>query len=327
MTPVAFKILLGLVSLAISAVSGLAETSFLSLSRLQLARLEKARPGRLSFWAEDPDRTLAVILLINNLVNVGIGFLAAALALGGSPWATVVFPVVAAVVVIIFGEIVPKVIARLAPEKIALFLAPALQVAVRLLGPVVGGFVNGTSALLERISDRVKAEGSWDPHVMRGLLETTPLSRAARTVVTGLLDFGRRPVEEVMVPAEEIFAVGAFLPRSEIMRLVAASGYSRVPVHAGSLDKIQGVLYAKDLLAASRESDLIVLQDLIRPVARVPAATPMADILRLFREGHLHMALVTDRGGRVRGLVTLQDLLEAIVGPVAEEPAAPGAAA
>jgi CBS domain containing-hemolysin-like protein len=324
----AFKGLLFAACLLISALSSLAETSFMSLSRLQLSRLEKVRPGRLSFWALDPDLALAVILLVNNLVNVGSGFLAAAIALDAwdawripSHWGSVLFPMAAAVTVIVFGEIVPKVAARLASERIALFLAPGLRFLIRFLGPTVNGLVEATGALLERMSERVKTEGRWDPHAIRGLLETTSLSWTARSVVTGLLDFGKRPVSSIMAPLEEVFSVYAGLPRKELLRRVAASGYSRVPVHTGTLDRALGVLYAKDLLAASRESDLIVVADLIRPIHRVSGDAPLSEILRLFREGHLHMALVTDRAGRVRGLVTLQDLLEAIVGPVAEEPA------
>ena len=326
MTPLLFKGLLVLACLAVSALSSLAETSFLSLSRLQLGRLEKVFPGRLSFWIEDPDRALAVIVLINNLVNVGIGFLAVSAALDaeiawGIPfrWGDILFPTAAAAAVVLFSEILPKVTARLASERIALFLAPLLRSVTRVLSPLVQGLVDGTGALLEKISDRVKAEGPWDPHVIREMLETTPLSRTARSVVKGLLEFDRRPLEAVMVQRQEIFAVDISFPRKEVVRRVAASGYSRVPVHRGSLDRVLGVLYTKDLLTAARESGLIVLEDLIRPVLRVSGETPLPVILRRFREGKLHMALVVDRSDRVRGLVTLQDLLEAIVGPVAEE--------
>lgn len=327
MSPLLFKLLLVGLGLVVSALFSLAETSFLSLSRVQLSRLEKVRPGRLAFWIDDPDRALAVILLGNNLVNVGIGFLATALALDarawGLPfrWGNLLFPAAAAALVVVFGEIIPKVAARLASEAIALSLAPLFHVIAGVLGPLVQGLVDGTGHLLEKISARVKAEGPWDPHVIRGMLETTSLSRAARSVVTGLLDFGRRPLGSVMVPRAEVFSVDLSLPREEAVRRILASGYSRVPVHRGSLDWSGGVLYAKDLLAAARESELIVLDDLVRPLPRVPGDTPLPDILRRFREGRLHMVLVTDRSGRVQGLVTLQDLLEAIVGPVAEEPA------
>jgi CBS domain containing-hemolysin-like protein len=326
MTAFSFIIGLGAFGLVVSALSSLAETSFMSLSRLQLARLEKVRPGRLAFWIKDPDRSLAVILLVNNMVNVGIGFLATAAALEAEvrwglpfPWGDLLFPAAAAAAVIVLAEIIPKVAARLASERIALALAPVLSGATRFFGPLVRGLVDGTGKFVERLSSRVKAEGSWDPHVIRQMLETTSLSRATRSVVTGLLDFDRRLLVGVMVPREEIFSVDLSLPRAEVMRRTAASGYSRVPVHRGSLDGAMGVLYAKDLLAAARESELIVLEDLIRPVPRVPMETPLSDILRRFREGRFHLAFVVDRSDRVRGLVTLQDLLEAIVGPVAEE--------
>jgi CBS domain containing-hemolysin-like protein len=321
------KLVLVGAGLAVSALFSLAETSFLSLSRAQLGRLEKVLPGRLRFWMEDPDRALAVILLGNNLVNVGIGFLATALALDartewGLPfrWGNLLFPAAAGALVVLFGEILPKVAARLASERIALILAPFFRVLTGLFGPLVQFLVDGAGHLLEKLSDRVRTEGPWDPHVMRGILESTPISGAARSLAAGALSFSRRPVEEVMVPREEVFSVDIGLPREEAIRRVLASGYSRVPVHRGSLDAAGAAIYAKDLLTARRESDLLVLEDLVRPLPRVEHGTPLLSILRRFREGRFHMALVTDGGGRVKGLVTLQDILEAIVGPVAEEP-------
>jgi CBS domain containing-hemolysin-like protein len=288
--------------------------------------LEKVRPGRLAFWADDPDGALAVILLGNNLVNVGVGFLATALAMDarawGLPirWGNLLFPGAAAVLVIVFGEIIPKVAARFASEKLALTLAPLFQVITISLSPLVQGLADATGRLADRLSGRIKAAGSWDPHVIRQMLETSTLSRAARSVVTGLLDFGGRSLVGIMIPREEVFSIDLSLPREEVVRRVIRSGYSRVPVHRGGLDAASGALFAKDLLAAARESELLVLDDLVRPLPRVPVATPLPEILRRFREGRFHMALVVDAGGRVRGLVTLQDLLEAIVGPVAEEP-------
>jgi CBS domain containing-hemolysin-like protein len=314
-------------ALVVSAFTSLIETSFLSLSRIQLTRLAKVHPGRLTFWSDDPDRALAAILLVNNLVNVGIGFLMTALALRadaawGIPlrWGGVLFPSVGATAVIIFGEIVPKVAARLHAEPIALALAPLLRAATVALSPLVRGLVDGTQSLVEKMSSRVKAEGTWDRHMIRDMLRTSPLSRSARSVAEGLLDFDRRTLEEIMIPRGEIFSVDLSRPKAEVIRATMMSEYSRVPVHRGSLDRTVGVLYAKDLLAAARESDLIVLDDLIRPLPIVTAETPLPGILRRFREGRLHMALVVDRQNRVTGLVTLQMLLEAIVGPVADEP-------
>ena len=108
------------------------------------------------------------------------------------PWGDLLFPAAAAAAVIVLAEIIPKVAARLASERIALALAPVLSGATRFFGPLVRGLVDGTGKFVERLSSRVKAEGSWDPHVIRQMLETTSLSRATRSVVTGLLDFDRR---------------------------------------------------------------------------------------------------------------------------------------
>jgi CBS domain containing-hemolysin-like protein len=122
-----------------------------------------------------------------------------------------------------------------------------------------------------------------------------------------------------MIPREEIFAMDLAVPRKEFVERVLSSGYSRVPVYRGTLDKIEGIVYSKDLLTYWRSEALIVLEDTIRPVLRIPVDTSLGHIMRVFRQGHHHMALVTDKSHRVQGLLTLQDALEAIVGETAEE--------
>jgi putative hemolysin len=322
------KTALVFLTILLSAYASLAETAFMSLSRLQLARLRKAWPGRLAFWEEDPDQTLAAVLLANNLINVGLGVLAVdmamdAQALWGLPfrWGGWLFPAVMAAGVIVIGEILPKVLARLAPEAWALRLAPSLRIVVRALGPLVQGLSSATGEALARLSRRVAAErAQWSEPVIRTLLAGSPLTPSLRSMLGNLLDFGRRPVSEVMVPREEIAAVDASLPRAEIIARVLASGYSRVPVYRGSLDKVVGILYAKDLLVFWRSQELLVLEDLFRPVQRVPSSMPLGRLLRDFRAGRNHLALAVDGAGRVQGLVTMQDALEAIAGEVAEEP-------
>jgi CBS domain containing-hemolysin-like protein len=134
------------------------------------------------------------------------------------------------------------------------------------------------------------------------------------------MTFAQTPVSAVMTPRAEIVAVNLSAGRGPAVHRIVASGYSRVPVHRGSLDAVDGMVYSKDLLAPWRSEALIVLDDLIRPLPRVRPDTPLGALLRDFRQGHHHMALVAEAGGKVLGLVTLQDTLEAIVGDIAREP-------
>lgn len=327
MTLLAAQAILCVLFFALSAALSLAETSFMSLSRVQLSRLGKVHPGRLTFWEEDPDRALAAILFLNNLANSALGVLAVSMALGvahraGVPadWGTIAFPFVAAVLVILFAEILPKVVARVYPEPLAVALAPALRAATVLSGPLLQRLVEATGALLSRLSSTIRTErAQWDAAVIRALLDGAPAAHPVRHLLNNVMAFGAVSVRAVMVPRAEIVAADLREGRDALFRRVVASGYSRVPVHRGSLDKVEGMVYAKDLLAQSRSASLIALEDLVRPLLRVTVDTSLSQLLRIFRQGHHHIALVTDGFDRVEGLITLQDILESIVGDIAPE--------
>ncbi|HRY28746.1 MAG TPA: hemolysin family protein [Elusimicrobiota bacterium] len=328
-------LLMGVFFLTMSGFFSASETALMSLSKIQLGRLGKVYPGRLTFWEKDADRVLAVILLANTLVNVALGVLATALAVQmekvwGVPfrWGGWVVPVMVGVLLIFVGEIVPKLVARAYTESLALKVAVPMRLITRALGPVVQGLVWMIGRALAVISRSVRAEGGqWNVRVIRHLLDKTTLAPSVRSVLNNILDFGNLPVSRIMVPRDEIFAVDIALPKSEFVARVLSSGYSRVLVYKGNLDEIVGVVYTKDLLAFWRGESLIVVTDLIRAAFRVTEGVPVAQLLREFRQGKYHMAVVLDRNRRVQGLVTLQDILETIVGDIAESPELGGSSA
>ncbi len=321
------KLIISLLALLGSAVFAGAETAFMSLSRAQLSRLNKVYPGRIIFWQNDPDRVLSVIILGNNLTNAGLGVMSISLALDaerlwGLPfqWGGLLMPVLTAVIVIVFGEIIPKVAARNYSESLALFLARPIRLLTQWFGPLMQGLLVRIDVLLSWLSRTVKEKrGEWNVSVIRAMLDNASLTTRLRSVLNNLLDFGNLPVHRILVARKNVFAMDLSLPRKEFVRRILSSGYSRVPIYRGTLDNIEGLLYAKDLLAYWRSESLIVLEDIIRPILRVSVDAPLANILRIFRQGHHHMALVMDKNNRVQGLVTLQDVLEAIVGEMAEE--------
>lgn len=311
-----------------SASLSLAETAFMSLSRLQLARLGRARPGRLDFWQKDPDQALAVILLLNNLVNAGLAVLSVSVALDAAEvWripferGRILFPLVGGAMVIALCEVAPKVLARAHSEPLALALAPMMALFTRWFGPWMQGLLERMGTFLSWLSRTVRTErAQWDHNVIRALLDNAPLGPPLRRMLKNVVGFGQTPVSAVMVPRSEIASVDLRLGVDGVIRRILASGYSRLPVHRGSIDGVVGMVYSKDLLAQRRSGPLIALDDLVRPLPRVSPTAPLAQLLRDFRAGHHHMALVADAAGKVVGLVTLQDTLEALVGDIAQEP-------
>lgn len=312
----------------LSAGFSLAETAFMSLSRLQLVRLARARPGRVEFWQSDPERALAVLLLMNNLVNAGLAVLSVSMALDAAVvfhfpfhYGQVVFPLTGGLFLILFCEVGPKVMARAYSEPLAVALAPTVRVLTDIFGPLMEGLLQRVGGLLSWLSKTVRTErAQWNQDVIRALLDNAALGHPLRQVLKNLVGFAQTPVSTILVPRAEIAAVDLREGIDAVIRRILTSGYSRLPVHHGSIDSIEGMVYSKDLLAALRSGPLIALEDLIRPLPRVSADAPLARLLRDFREGHHHMALVADRNGKVLGLVTLQDTLEAIVGDIAQEP-------
>lgn len=328
MTVFLLKGVLLLLLFIFSAGFSLAETAFMSLSRLQLARLARARPGRLNFWQRDPERALAVLLLLNNLVNAGLAVLSVSMALDAAAvlhfpfqYGQLVFPITVGAVLILLCDLGPKVVARAYSEPLAVALAPAVRVLTEVFGPLMQGLLQGVGALLSWLSRTVRTErGQWNQDVIRALLDNAPLGHPLRQMLRNLVGFAQTPVSAIMVPRAEMAVVDLRAGLDAVIRRILTSGYSRLPVHRGSIDSIEGMVYSKDLLASLRSGPLIAFEDLIRPLPRVSVDAPLARLLREFREGHHHMALVADRHKKVVGLVTLQDTLEAIVGDIAQEP-------
>jgi len=326
MTVLWVKTVAGIFLLVLSALFSLAETAFMSLSRVQLGRLSRAWPGRLDFWENDPDKVLVVLLLMNNLVNAGLGVLAVSMAWDaqnvGVPfyWGKFLFPFGVGTVVVLFAEVVPKSLARARAESSALFLAPLVCAMTGVFGWPMQGLLKKVESFLAWLSRTVRTEQSqWDVSVIRALLDNAPVTHPLRRVLNNVVGFAQTPVSAVMTPRTEIAAVNLSMAKDPLLSRMVNTGYSRVPVHRGALESTVGMIYSKDLLTQWRSGALIALEDLVRPLPRIRANTPLARVLRDFRKGHHHMALVTDDHEKIIGLVTIQDTLEAIVGDIAPE--------
>jgi CBS domain containing-hemolysin-like protein len=138
-------------------------------------------------------------------------------------------------------------------------------------------------------------------------------------MIRGVLDIGDLTVREVMVPRMDVVALDADAPLSEAADLVADRGFSRIPVYEGDLDRVVGILYAKELLRAFQTSNVSTIRSLLRPVSFVPDSKPVAELLRDFRQSRVHLAIVVDEYGGTAGLVTIEDVLEEIVGEIHDE--------
>jgi putative hemolysin len=312
--------------LALSFILSAAETAFTSLSPRQAKSIEKTHPGTMGPWLLHEERVLAAMLIGINLTTVGMGSLAAILShesgwtMGEPILTTALLAIVFGILTLFFGAILPKALARQNPEQWALALSGATTVLSKGLSPITKLLVN----LLERWhGPRSAGKGASKPLTtweLKEILAHSSLPYKSKRILTNLIQFAALPVRLVMTPREDIFAVDVKQGQWQIIQSVAQSPYSRIPVFRGSLDNIIGIVYSRDLLLAWRSQALVVLEDLLRPAHAISLDAPLAEYLRAFRTGQQHISLVKDRSGKIRGLLTLEDAVEAIVGRIPSEP-------
>jgi putative hemolysin len=316
------------VLLYLSGLFSGSETAFFSLSRLDLGEMEsKSRVKRLM---SAPERLLIAILLGNTLVNVAAGSLGAFAALrigamGGHPEALTIALEVGVVtfVILVVGEVAPKMYAMQRNRLFAQRSAPLLGAMMKIFAPFVTG--------IERIffSGKASGEGADDhPFVTAEELRTIvaisgqrgTLEEDERDMIDSVMEFGETVVRELMVPRVDMHCLEDTTTVGKAVGAVKEAGFSRLPVYDGDIDHIVGILYAKDLLKLDPETDR---ERSIRDVARAPTFTPESksagELLKELQHRRIHIAIVVDEYGGTAGLVTLEDLIEEIVGEILDE--------
>jgi Mg2+/Co2+ transporter CorB len=322
-----------LVCLLLSCFFSASETALTASSRAAMLRLEEEqgerRAGIVNKLMAARERMLGALLIGNNAVNIA----ASAMATGlfflwwgeiGVFYATIVMTVL----VVVFAEVLPKTAAINAPDRIALAVARPIRWVVWLLGPLIMGIEAVVRHLLRIVGIRV---GENQPILsaheeIRGTVDLLhregAVEKHARDMVGGVLDLRELVVGDVMVHRTEMMTLNADDPPEEIVRAMLASEYTRVPLWRGSPENIVGILHAKDLLRALRSADDVSKIDVAAialPPWFVPNIRPLSEQLKAFRRRKTHFALVVDEYGDLMGMVTLEDVLEEIVGDISDE--------
>jgi Mg2+/Co2+ transporter CorB len=313
--------------LLVSAFFSIAETSMMAINRYRLramARLGNRAAQRTAELLARTDRLLGVILLGNNLVNSAASVLTGVIAielLGQNELALAVATGVITFLIVVFSEITPKVVGATFPEKIALPLSYVLGPLLRLLYPAVW-VVNLLSTAVLRLL-QVKPQAAGEPQrlsqeELRSLvLEHSHLiPKKHASILVNLFDLDRITIEDVMTPRAQIEAIDLDAPEEEIVRHISTSYHTRLPVYREELGNVVGILHLRRALSVLREGELdkSALQELLTEPYFVPAATPALTQLQYFQEARQRLALVVDEYGELQGLVTLEDIIEEIIG-------------
>ena len=315
--------------LACSAFCSLSEAAFLAINKVRLRHLvQRGDPSAKVVYQllTHLDRLITTLLVINNFVNVAISVLGGALFVEclGPHRGLWVATIVITLVLLVFADLTPKLFAAGHADRVALTCAVPLQGLIRLMSPVTGLFT-GMSYWVIRLlgGQRLPRSPLVTEEELKVMIE---MGREAGVVAEHelrmlhrIFEFDDTLVKDVMVPRAQIVGVDITRSPEAALDALIEEGHSRIPVYRGSLDRIEGVLYAQDLLAIWRHGRLFVLPDLIRPAYRVPETKRVAELLADFQRLKIQIAIVQSGASITVGLVTLEDLLEEIVGEIQEE--------
>lgn len=310
-----------------SALASGSEVAFFSLSNEEIISIQESDPKRgrqVASLLANPKKLLSTILILNNLINIGIVTLTTFItwSLFGMNATGIIVILVQTVgitfAIVFFGEIVPKVYANQARIPFALTLAPILSFFSSILQPI-SWFLMAFSNLIEK---RVEQKGyslSVDELNQALELTTEDTPDEEKDILKGIVNFGTLTVKQVMRSRMDITAVDVEMDFHELMDKINKSGYSRIPVYEETIDNISGVLYIKDLLPFIEKDEDFAWKDLIRKSFFVPETKKVDALLKDFQKMRVHMAIVVDEYGGTSGLVTLEDLIEEIIGEINDE--------
>lgn len=323
--------ILGLI--ALSAFFSGSETALTATSRARMHELQRRGVRRASVVQSliaMPERLLGAILLGNNLVNILASALTTNLlvVMFGGP-GVVFATLVMTALVLVFGEVMPKTYAIIHPDRFSLAVGPIIRALVAVLAPIVMSvqfivkhvmklFGVDISRATHILSAYDELRGAVDLHHREGAVV-----KHDRDMIGGILDLRHLELSDVMVHRTKMHMIEAAMPPIQVIADVLKSGFTRIPVWQGQQDNITGILHAKDLLAAVQanagDASKINIVNITTPPWFVPDTTPVGDQLNAFLSRKIHFAIVIDEYGEVMGLVTLEDVLEEIVGQIADE--------
>src|SRR5262249_11208421 len=322
-----------LVCLLLSFFFAGSETALTASSRARMLQLEKQgnrEAGLVNRLMGMRERLIGALLLGNNAVNIAASSLAAGILYVWFGEVGVIYAtIVMTILVVVFAEVLPKTIAINAPDRMSLLVARPMSWVVRLLGPVLMAIEALVRSLLRLFGLRIgEDQPILSPHdELRGAVDLLHhaggVEKHDRDMFGGVLDLRELTVSDVMLHRTKMITLNADDPPDEIVRAVLAAPVTRLPLWRGSPENIVGILHAKDLLraiqAAGGDLTRIDIQTLPLPPRFVPDVRPPAQQLKAFRPPNTHFSLVVDEYGEVMGLVTLEDILEEIVGDISDE--------
>lgn len=307
---VIIKILLYICFVFISAFFATIETALLKYTALKF-EIKEGLKKYISVWEENPEVILGTILIGTNLACIGIGVLNTSLGLWIG-WSIIIL--------LVLGEILPKVYALTSPSLIINYGIKWLVWFSRIVSPIANFLVN-LSMYFTSIFLRIEKETPFftKKDIQEIIYKEESISGEEKQLYYNIIDLADKRIFDIMIPKEDIVAVDASWELEEIINRLSNTKFSRIPVYKDSIDNIIGIIYTKDLILAMENKELLILDDFLREVYFVVNTAHVIDVLKQFRQGKHHMAVVVDEYGSTVGLVTIEDIIEELVGEIYDE--------
>ena len=318
-----------LVLLILAALTAASEISIIAASRLRLRKLasQGSKSARTVLeMLKTPEKFFSTLLVVNNVVDTLIAAIVTVImiaAVGHNNEGIILATIIASLLIIVF-EVVAKTLAATHSEKLSLALAKPVNTLILIFSPIVKGLVHITNFILKLVNIQAPEKSTLvTEEELRALInisaEENVQHKDKYKMLSKVFDFSDTVVKDVMTPKKEIVSIDINANFDDIVEKVLESGYSRLPAYKDNPDNIIGIINMKDLLNLSVNKDLVVLQDILYPVVIFPETKKVSDLLKEFQKGHTHLGIVTDSKGKLVGIVTLEDLLEEIVGEIHDE--------
>ena len=322
-------IIIILLCVVLSAYFSATETAFSTFNRIRMKGLSEKGNKKATLalkLAENYDSLISTILIGNNIVNILASALATLLFTsfifnGNEDLAATVSTAVLTVILLVFGEISPKTMAKNSPESFVLFSAPIIHVFSIILTPFNFIFKKWQN-LLSKLTKNKDDQGMTEEELISIIEEAEEdgdIDKEEGSLIKSAIEFGDLEVGDIFTPRIDITALPSDAERDEITRVFRESGYSRLPIYEGDIDNVVGILYYKDFFTRAFDKKSFKITDYLKPVFYVATTQPVNELMKELQEKQLHMAVVTDEFGSTAGIVTLEDIIEEIVGEIWDE--------
>jgi len=323
-----FFILTLVVLFLLSAFFSLAETAIFSTNRFKVRHLANSgnrRARELTGWLDAPEYLLATILLGSNFANIGAATVSAALisrivlnperveiALG-------IEAVLLTLFILLFCELGPKALAARYPERISLKIVVPIAVCMKILSPATRLGIKIAGVFYKHVQEPHRPPADVATHGELRELITAGNQEERGKMLERVLEFSERQVKDVMIPRPEVTAFDISTPIDEILQIVESTRYSRFPVFQGVLDNVIGILHGKDLMPYLHRPQSFRLSQLLRKPVFIPDTAKLDSSIRMLQNAQTHLGVVVDEHGGAEGIVTIEDLIEQIVGEIQDE--------